>query len=72
MGVKDEKTGISGEERTTFVLQRNEQPYTAKLKRSVKGVYSWEIAVSENSPSALLEVLDYLDGELKRRYGGEK
>jgi len=63
---------MSEEQRTTVIIQRSEQPYNVKLKRNARGAYSWEISVAESNPDGVLYALDYLEGELRKRFlGGE-
>ena len=39
-----------------------------KLKRSAKGIYHWEIKVKESDGVNLIEEIDRIDRELRRKY----
>jgi len=59
---------MESEQKITNVVQKIAQPVTVKLKRGAKGVYQWEIEVSDESADGALYVLDYLDSELRSRF----
>lgn len=61
---------MSGEERTTNVVQRNAQPIRIKLIRGAKGAYKWEIEDADDDADSLLRTLNYIDAKLRARYGG--
>jgi hypothetical protein len=57
------------EQKVTSVVQKNAQPITIKLKRSAKGIYTWEIQVADETADITLYTINYLDGELRKLYG---
>ena len=57
------------EVRETRVVNVHQQPISVRLTRGAKGAYRWEIQVHASEPAEALHLLDYLDEELKRRYG---
>jgi len=56
------------EQKVTNVVQRDAQPVTVKLKRGAKGVYTWEIQVSDENADITLYTVNYLDSELRKLY----
>jgi hypothetical protein len=59
---------MESEQKITSVVQKIAQPITVKLKRGAKGVYQWEIQVSDETADMTLYTVNYLDGELRKRY----
>ena len=59
---------MESEQKITNVVQKIAQPVTVKLKRGAKGVYQWEIEVSDASADGALYVLEFLDAELRSRH----
>jgi hypothetical protein len=56
-------------ERTTFVVARDSQPLSVKLRRNAKGQYQWEIEFKGDNADAVLYGLDYIDSSLREKYG---
>jgi len=63
---------MESERKITSVVQKIAQPITVKLKRGAKGVYQWEIQVADETADATLYTINYLDGELRKRYVKQK
>jgi hypothetical protein len=62
---------MSGEEKTTNVVQRYAQPYRLQLIRGQKGGYGWKIDVQAESRDELLYEADMIDTYLRGKYLSE-
>jgi len=63
---------MESEQKITSVVQKIAQPITVKLKRGAKGVYQWEIQVSDETADITLYTVNYLDSELRKQYVKEE
>jgi hypothetical protein len=59
---------LSGEEKTTNVIQRHAQPIRVKLVRGARGQYRWELENAGDNADAILYTINYIDDQLRSRY----
>lgn len=50
------------------VISQIAQPYHVTLTKNAKGQYQWEISVHELTPELVLNAVNGLDDELRKRY----
>lgn len=59
-------------EKVTRVVSEIRQPLKVELTKGSKGNYRWSITVNAENPTELLDTLEFLEGELKRKYGARE
>ena len=52
-----------------IVIHKTAEPYKVKLIKGMKDVYGWEISVSGDKSSEILNVAEAIDSKLRLDYG---